>query len=263
MAALRLVDDDATRGTLQSRLAELSLTVGELGAVWRASGESIGHYEANGGGSADYAPWCMRWAILVAAGEDDAAEVIYRDLPQSPAWSETPASRAIRALKMEVAQIRRDPAGAAERLLALREPPDAAYAASEADHWRATALAAAHRAREAGVVAAAMQPRDLGLFLHPASLAALRLRIAVACCEVQPESIAAAEAMLAEAHPLPALELLAALAEARRSAGDAAAADAARLECSRRAEALAATLAAIEPCVAAALAARWTVPAAR
>ena len=76
---------------LQSRLAELSLAAGDLGAVWRASGESIGHYEANRGGSADYAPWCMRWTILVAAGEDDAAEAIYRELPQSPAWSETPA----------------------------------------------------------------------------------------------------------------------------------------------------------------------------
>ena len=85
----------------------------------------------------------------------------------------------------------------------------------------------------------------------------------MACCEVEPEAIAATEAMLAEAHPLPALELLAALAEARRSAGDAAAADAARLECSRRAEALAATLASVEPGVAAALAGRWTAPAAR
>ena len=119
VAALRLVDDDATRAVLQSRLAELSLTAGDLGAVWRASGESIGHYEANGGGSADYAPWCMRWAILVAAGEDDAAEAIYRELPQSPAWSETPASRAIRALKMEVAHLGRDPSGAAERLLGV------------------------------------------------------------------------------------------------------------------------------------------------
>ena len=262
MAALRLVDDDATRGALQSRLAELSLAAGDLGAVWRASGESIVHYEANGGGSADYAPWCMRWAILVAAGEDDAAEAIYRELPQSPAWSETPASRAIRALKMEVAQLGRDPAGAAERLLGLREPPDAAYAASEADHWRATALAAAGRDGEAGAVAAAVQPRDLGLFLHPASLAALRLRIAVAAGMVEPASIAAADAMLAEAHPLPALELLAALAEAHRCAGDAAATDAARRECAQRAEALAATLAAIEPRLAAALTGRWAMTAA-
>ena len=68
--------------------------------------------------------------------------------------------------------------------------------------------------------------------------------------------------MLAEAHPLPALELRAALAEARRSVGDAAAADAARRECAQRAEALAATLAAVEPRLAAALAGRWAVPAA-
>ena len=107
VAALRLVDDDATRGALQSRLAELSLAAGDLGAAWRAAGESIGHYEANGGGAADYAPWCMRWAILIAAGEHEAAEAIYRELPQSPAWSETPASR-------------RDP-GAEDRALAHRQ----------------------------------------------------------------------------------------------------------------------------------------------
>ena len=231
VAALRLVDDDATRGALQSRLGELSMTAGDLGAAWRAAGESIGHYEANGGGAPDYAPWCMRWSILLAAGEDDAAEAIYRDLPHSPAWAETPASRAIRALKIEATRIAGDPSGAAERLLALREPPDAAYAASEADHWRATAILAAGRIDEADAVAAAVQPRDLGLLLHPASLAALRLRIAIARGEVAPAAIDAAEAMLAEAHPLPALELRAALAEARRSAGDAAAADAARRDC--------------------------------
>ena len=261
VAALRFVDDDATRGAMQSRLGELSLTAGDIGAAWRAAGESIGHYEANGGGAPDYAPWCMRWSILLAAGADRAAEAIYRDLPQSPAWTETPASRAIRALKIEVTRIAGDPAGAVERLLALREPPDAAYAASEADHWRATALLAAGRAGEAHAVAATVQPRDLGLLLHPASLAALRLRIAVARGEVLPEAFDAAEAMLAEAHPLPALELRAAIADAHLSVGDVAAADAARHACAQRAEALAATLAAVDPHLASGLAGRWATPA--
>ena len=129
---------------------------------------------------------------------------------------------------------------------------------SEVDHWRATALAAAGRTVEAGEVAAAVQPRDLGL-----SCTRRRLRRS-ACASRSPAARSSRRPsrlpnMLAEAHPLSALELLAALAEARRRAGDTAAADAARRECAGRAEALAATLAAIEPRLAAALAGRWAV----
>jgi hypothetical protein len=222
MHALRYVDNPATMAALQGRLAELCLTRGDLGACIVAARECIRQYEANGGGTQDYAPWVMLAQIHWYAGAYACAGDIFATLPESPACAPGPAALAIVALKTRVARLpgarAADAARIAGELHALREAPDSAYPPGEADYWRAYALQAAGHHAESCALLETLADSELGLLQHPASLLALRqsgqraqgLHDAALCRE--------AREALASAPPLPALELASALGDRPRAA---------------------------------------------
>jgi tetratricopeptide (TPR) repeat protein len=259
--ALRFVDDLATQGTLQSRLGELCLAGGDLGAALRAAHASIAHYEINRGGSPDFAPWCMAALIHWFAGDHEGAAQVYRQLPDSSAWLPVPASHAIAALKIEAAALPHGADRAAQALAALRVPPDAAYSQAEVDYWLAYALQAGGRHDEAAAVAAAIVPGELGLLMHRASLQALRLRIEVARGRVDAALIESTRAALADAPPLESLELGYALAYACRALGDAGGAQVARAGVAKTLDRLAGSLEPEAPALAAGLRRRWHIAA--
>lgn len=222
MHALRYVDDPATLAAMQGRLAELRLTRGDLGGCIRAARESIRHYEAHGGGSQDYAPWVMLAQIHWYAGDYAQAGRVFELLSASPAWVDGPAARAIARLKIQVARLPEATRDEAERvaqaLWTLRDAPDSAYPAAEADYWRAYALATAGHHAEAESVLRDLPLAELGLLMHPASWLALRLSCHRALGMVDGALRAQAVGELAHAPLLAALELAHALGDERRVA---------------------------------------------
>jgi DNA-binding SARP family transcriptional activator len=263
MRALRSVDNPATHAALHSRLAELEIHAGRLGAALRAARESIARYERNGGGSQDYAPWLLSGVVFDGAGVGDRTEALFASLLSSPARAPGPGPEALARLKTLAARVpHATPPQAlaiADELLALREAPDSTYPASEADFWRARALHRAGRSAQALALAERLDDADLGVAQHGASLWALRLNAMAAAGPVAEVSLAGAETCWAQAPPLAALELAHALVAAHAANGKVAAAQHWAAVTRQAAERLAASLEG-EPELAAALLQRWRPP---
>lgn len=265
MRELRSVDNPATHAALQLRLAELELTEGRLGAALAAARGSIARYEANGGGSQDYAPWVLCTLVMDFAGASLAAEQRMADLLRSPARAPGPGPEALVHLRTLVCRLTHaTPAQAgqiADELLARRVAPDAAYPTTEADFWRAEALCRAGRAAEALALAQTLPETELGLLQHGAALWALRLRAARAAALLDDELPARAAAAWTGAPALPALDLATELMHAHAARGETGASAAWAARARSAADALARSLDG-EPDLAADLLRRWR-PAAR
>lgn len=261
MRALRSVDNPATHAALFGRLAELEITAGQLGAALQAARESMARFETNGGGSQDYAPWVLCGVVFDCAGAPERTASLFSGLPASPACTPGAGPAALVRLKTLAASVPAATAAQAQAiadaLQALRQAPEAAYPAAEADFWCALALHQAGRPAEALALAESIEAADLGLAQHSASLWALRLRAATAANVLTPTLVAHAEAQVARAPPVPALDLACALAAAHDALKDVAAAERWSSAGRRRAKALASSLAGEHPDLAASLLHRW------
>lgn len=258
MRALRGVDDQATQAMLSSRLADLQLSAGELGAALVAAGRSIEGYEANRGGSQDYAPWFIRFHILRHAGRPPEAARVFQDLLQSPARAPGAGPEALARLMSLVARLPAASGPQARSIAAglqrLRQAPDGAFTVAEVDFWRAHALQQAGAHAQAATLAASLPTAQLGLQQHPATLLALRLVCGKASGRLDPALLGLAEAMLDTAPALARLDLMRALMQAHEAGSPQARVWKDRLATWVRT--LAASLAA-EPALAAGLRQRW------
>lgn len=204
------VDDAATWARLRSREVEVELLAGDLGAALRAARTAVALLEGIGSAAGTFWPWYQLALLLWQCGDAEAAVGVYRDLPQSPAWSAL-AQPAVDFFGV-VLQLPAAPAAVAAALETL--PPGGDHAHHDArDHafWRAMALHGAGRAREAQAIAATLEAPPFTL--HPAAVLALRLAVARAAGADATELATTARAALAGAPPLEALELAAALGD--------------------------------------------------
>lgn len=247
MLALQAIDNPATRAALSGRLAELRMATGDLGGALAAARQSMAGYEANGGGTTDYAPWVITAHVCLLSGVPRRAAREMSSLLQSPARSSGPGPRALVRLRRLAACVPQATPARARRLVALllrvREAPDGAYLPAEADRWRAAALLRAGYQQAAWALARALPEAELGLFEAVPAVLALRLECVAAGVEPDAGLIDAAEAAARSALPLDQLMLLRALQGAHEAHGAAALAR----DCAERRAALATRLAATLP----------------
>jgi DNA-binding SARP family transcriptional activator len=263
MEALKFVDHPAVHAMLNSRLAEVLLRSGDLGGTLDAAECSMRHYETNRGGTQDYAPWIMAAQVHVFADDVQGALGLFDSLERSPARMPGPGTGALVQLKRLALRVRlaqgADAVALAQELERIRDAPDHAYRATEADYWRAQALLRAGAVEAAWALAGKLPAGELGLHLEEASLLALQLSCAAALGRVDAAQVDFAVEALAKAPPLPALELAHALLAAQRALGRHQAAGPIRGEIGRRVDRLAATLSR-QPELSQGLRRRWGEP---